>query len=75
MTELQAQIRAIAKELAKREGKKSQARIGDIRELLGIMGDVFHETPMVAQQIADYGLERAAKRPKKPRAKKAPAKK
>lgn len=33
-------INALASEIAKREGKKSQARIGDIREILGILSDM-----------------------------------
>lgn len=36
-------LQKLASEIAKREGKKSQARIGDIREILGILADVFHE--------------------------------
>lgn len=36
-------IQRLASQIAKREGKKSQARIGDIREILGIMSDIFHE--------------------------------
>lgn len=33
-------LKQIASEIAKREGKKSQARIGDIREILGILSDL-----------------------------------
>lgn len=33
----------LASEIAKREGKKSQARIGDIREILKNVFDVFAE--------------------------------
>lgn len=36
-------INDIAKEIAKHEGKKSQARIGDIKEILGIIADMIHE--------------------------------
>lgn len=36
-------IKTLASVLAKREGKKSQARIGDIRELLGHLSDLFYE--------------------------------
>lgn len=36
-------LNQLASQIAKREGKKSQARIGDIREILGVMADIFHE--------------------------------
>lgn len=39
-------IKQLASELAKREGKKSQARIGDIREILGILSDLFIDDPL-----------------------------
>ena len=44
-------ISKLASEIAKREGKKSQARIGDIREILGVLTDIFHE-----QQPMEFGL-------------------
>jgi hypothetical protein len=34
-------IRKLASAIAKIEGKKSQARIGDIREILAILGDLW----------------------------------
>lgn len=36
-------LRKLASLIAKREGKKSQARVGDIREIIGILADIFHE--------------------------------
>lgn len=36
----------LAAEIARREGKKSQVRIGDIREIIRIMGDIQAETMM-----------------------------
>lgn len=36
-------INALAKELARLEGKKSQARIGDIKEILSILSDFIYE--------------------------------
>lgn len=35
-------INKLASEIARREGKKSQARIGDIREILSILSDMFY---------------------------------
>lgn len=37
-------MRKLASEIARREGKKSQARIGDIREILGILCDILWES-------------------------------
>lgn len=36
-------LKKLASEIAKREGKRSQARIGDIREVIAILCDVIHE--------------------------------
>lgn len=36
-------INKLASEIAKREGKKTQARIGEIREVLAILSDILHE--------------------------------
>lgn len=35
-------VRGLASAIAKREGKKSQARIGDIREIIGILSDMVY---------------------------------
>jgi rRNA processing protein Gar1 len=37
-------LNQLASKIAKLEGKKSQARVGDIREILGIISDVFYQT-------------------------------
>ena len=37
-------IGQLASTISKREGKKSQARIYDIREILGILSDLFFES-------------------------------
>lgn len=59
-------IRALASELAKREGKKSQSRIGDIRELLGHLSDVVHEYEGsdIITLLIDNGEKRAKKKAK-----------
>ena len=38
-------LNQLASKIAKIEGKKSQARIGDIREILGILADLVHSLP------------------------------
>jgi hypothetical protein len=35
-------LRKLASTIALREGKKSQARIGDIREIIGILSDIVY---------------------------------
>lgn len=35
-------IKKLASEIAKREGKKTQARIGEIREVLAILSDILY---------------------------------
>lgn len=37
-------LQTLASQIAKREGKRSQARIGDIREILGILSDLLWES-------------------------------
>lgn len=63
-------LNQLASKIAKREGKKSQARIGDIREILGILADLVHETSMddlngpkdPMQTLYDAASARAARR-------------
>ncbi len=40
-------INALAKHLASLEGKKSQARIHDIREILGILSDLTYRDAII----------------------------
>ncbi len=56
-------INKLASLIAKKEGKKSQARIGDIREILAILSDIFWEEDvelLMAIFLAN-GLKRAKK--------------
>lgn len=62
-------LNKLASEIAKREGKKSQARIGDIREILGIITDIFVESKKtefakLVNEIFATGLKRAVKKAK-----------
>jgi hypothetical protein len=59
----------LASEIAKIEGKKSQARIGDIRELLGILSDLLHEADTmghyeIIELLRANGEKRARRKPK-----------
>lgn len=58
-------IKALASELAKREGKKSQARIGDIREILGHLSDIAFDDYRHLYVLVVNGQKRALKKAKK----------
>lgn len=58
----------LASVIAKKEGHKSQARIGDIREILSILADLSYDSPDPLSAITKLGIERA----KRKRAKRAP---
>jgi hypothetical protein len=54
----------IASAIAKKEGHKSQSRIGDIREILGILSDMSYDSPDVVQAIIANGIKRSKRRKK-----------
>jgi hypothetical protein len=64
-------LNELATEIAKREGNKSQARIGDIREIIGILSDLSYNTPQTALDVLNMLVASGAKRAKM-KAKKAP---
>lgn len=51
-------MKTLIKELAKREGKKSQVKVGDIREVLSKLADILTDTgdgPIkIRQELVDY---------------------
>lgn len=57
-------IRQLASIIAKKEGHKSQARIGDIREILSILSDLSYNSPDPIQVIIQNGINRAKRRKK-----------
>lgn len=57
--------REAAQLIAKREGHKSQTRIGDIGEILGICADLTHENPEFVEMLTKLGNQRAKKKTKK----------
>lgn len=64
-------IRELASDIAKREGKKSEARIGDVREILAILCDIIFEQPEnINNLLLMAGLARSKRSLKKDRAKK-----
>ena len=52
-------VNALASRVALKGGKKSQASIGDIREILGILSDIVYENYVVSLHLYDYGKSRA----------------
>lgn len=60
----QTKIGALASAIAKIEGHKSQARIGDIRELLGILSDMAYSDRDVVDTLIASGIARAKRKKK-----------
>ena len=54
----------LASAIAKKEGHKSEARIGDIREILSIVADLSYDDPEVIRAIVALGISRAKRRKK-----------
>jgi hypothetical protein len=52
-------LKELASAIAKREGKKSQVKIGDIREILRIIADLMVEDPEVMVVLVRYANKRA----------------
>lgn len=48
-------LQKLASEIAKIEGKKSQVRIGDIREILGILSELFY-ADLLMRPIGTTGI-------------------
>jgi hypothetical protein len=57
-------IGELASQVAKREGHKSQTRIGDIREILAILADMTYESQEPVQALVKLGIERSKRRKK-----------
>lgn len=54
-------LRDLVRKIAEREGRKSQAKIGDIREIIGILSDIVEEDPKVLDLIGRNGKRRAGR--------------
>ena len=61
-------LRKLASEIARREGRRSQARIGDIRESLAVLCDIIfeaeEESADLLQMLYDNGKKRAKRKKK-----------
>lgn len=58
------QIKEIASALAKKEGHKSEARIGDIRELLSLLADMSYQSKDCIDAIVKLGISRNKRKKK-----------
>jgi len=57
-------IKKLASIIAKKEGKKSQVKIGDVREVLGIVSDLIYDDINIAMVIYENGQNRAKRKKK-----------
>lgn len=57
-------IGELASLIAKKEGHKSEARIGDIREVLGILADMSYASQEPITAIVQLGIARAKRKKK-----------
>jgi len=57
-------VNELASRIAKIEGHKSQARIGDIREIIGILADLSYESQEPLKAIIQSGIKRAKRKKK-----------
>jgi hypothetical protein len=55
-------VHELASAIAKKEGHKSQSRIGDIREVIGIIADMSYQSAEPIQAIVQLGIARAKKK-------------
>ena len=58
-------LKKLTTELMRRESKKSQIKIGDMRELLGHLADIIHAEGLEAETLRlliQYGTKRAGKK-------------
>lgn len=58
------QVRDLASAIAKKEGNKSESRIGDIREIISIMADMSYADAEVIQVIIKLGIARSKRKKK-----------
>ena len=55
------QVNKLASALCKGEDGKSESKVGDMRETLGLLADAIHRDPAICTSLKQYGAERAAK--------------
>jgi len=58
-------IKELVKHIATFEGKKHEASVSDIREIVGILSDLAFVSPSIGLSLYDNGNRRAKKKGKK----------
>jgi len=58
-------IKDLVREIARREGKKSQVGVGNIREVIGILSDMYLDHSFAMNAILYKNGQRRAKKGKK----------
>lgn len=58
-------VQELASKIAHKEGHKSQARIGDVREIIGIISDLTYESKEVVPLLISLGIARAKRKKSK----------
>lgn len=72
INDLAGRIAKVEEYHAKKNPKKPQVAIGDIREILGILADVMHGDSKITTALLKYGIERHNHREKAKPAKMTP---
>ncbi len=54
-------IRELASAIAKREGGKSNVKIGDIREIIAVLSDYIVDDPDLLVVMLEHGIKRLKK--------------
>lgn len=57
--------RAVIARIAKAEGGKSQVRVGDVRQIVGILADVMFANRRIKNLVQQMGYDRAKAKAKK----------
>lgn len=55
-------VKELVSKLAKLEGKRHQASVGDIRELVGLISDELFKDPSLAELLIKNGKKRPKKK-------------
>lgn len=55
-------MKDLATAIAKQEGKKTQARIGEVREILSVLSDMIYLDSVLIELLINNGKKRAKKK-------------
>jgi len=60
---MQSKYNKLIRKLCRREGKQSQIKVGDMREIVGVLAEELVLSPGLYDQLRKLGMERIAKQP------------